>query len=463
MTLSIGIIGAGFSGTLLSTHLIKNSKHPLRIFLFNPRESKIGGLAYSTKMDFQLLNVTAAKMSAYPESPDHFLNWVMQQPEFSNLDRSMVAQAFLPRYLYGKYLVNIWAESMDLARKKGIEVIEVNEQVTSLNEQNGHYTLHTSDGELFEVKICVLATGNELPKTPEPLRPLENDINRYVTDPWRISSLENIEKLHSILIVGNGLTMVDTVIGLHNKGFKGVIHAISPNGFNILPHRHNGLQYKKIMDDVGTQPTLKELVAIVKKHIRIVRNFGLSAEPVIDALRPSVQEIWRQWSEKDRAEFLKRFRHLWGVARHRIPLHIHDRIQQMRIDGSLFIIAGHIEHVDANDNQIGIRYLNRKTRKTENLDVDRIINCTGPNSDLRLTRSELLKQLYQNGIIEQDKLRLGLSVDTPTYRIKRKDGEMNPNFYAIGTHLKGELWESTAVNELRVQAAQLADIILNHG
>lgn len=273
--------------------------------------------------------------------------------------------------------------------------------------------------------------------------------------------MKDADKLQSILIIGNGLTMVDTVLGLRNNGFKGVIHAISPNGFNILPHRHSGLQYKKIIEDLGTRRTLKDVVSVVTKHIRIVRSFGLSAEPVIDAMRPLVQEIWKHWSEEDRAYFLRRFRHLWGVARHRIPLHVHDRIQQMRIDGSLFIIAGNVIEANATNKGVHIQFFNRKTAKQEMLNVDRIINCTGPNSDLRLTRSSLLQSLYQNGIVAQDNLRLGLSVDTQTFQTKRKDGCMNERLFAIGTLLRGELWESTAVNELRDQAAQLAKSILH--
>ena len=34
------------------------------------------------------------------------------------------------------------------------------------------------------------------------------------------------------------------------------------------------------------------------------------------------------------------------------------------------------------------------------------------------------------------------------------------NLFTLGSNLKGELWESTAVNELRQQANAIADIIL---
>jgi hypothetical protein len=40
-------------------------------------------------------------------------------------------------------------------------------------------------------------------------------------------------------------------------------------------------------------------------------------------------------------------------------------------------------------------------------------------------------------------------------------GEENNEIYTIGSTLRGELWESTAINELRIQAKKLSERILN--
>ena len=93
------------------------------------------------------------------------------------------------------------------------------------------------------------------------------------------------------LIIGNGLTMVDTVLGLFEHGFKGVTHSISPNGFNILPHRHTGFKYSLLTDELPLKFTLKDLVSLVNKHVKAVREYGITAEPVIDSLRPYTQQI----------------------------------------------------------------------------------------------------------------------------------------------------------------------------
>jgi uncharacterized NAD(P)/FAD-binding protein YdhS len=43
-----------------------------------------------------------------------------------------------------------------------------------------------------------------------------------------------------------------------------------------------------------------------------------------------------------------------------------------------------------------------------------------------------------------------------TFQMIDKSGDTHTNLYTLGSNLKGELWESTAVPELRGQAESLA-------
>jgi uncharacterized NAD(P)/FAD-binding protein YdhS len=52
---------------------------------------------------------------------------------------------------------------------------------------------------------------------------------------------------------------------------------------------------------------------------------------------------------------------------------------------------------------------------------------------------------------------LGLGIETlPDGRVLAADGTPTPGLYAIGPLLKGVLWETTAIPEIRVQAHALA-------
>src|SRR5690606_16185978 len=160
------------------------------------------------------------------------------------------------------------------------------------------------------------------------------------------------------------------------------IYSISPNGFNILPHRHNGLKYSKLVEELRDDMSIYELVKLINKHIKTVIEYGVSAEPIIDSLRPHTQKIWQSFTDHEKELFMSRLRHLWGVARHRIPLHSHDKIQQLRIDRKLHINSGKIIDINESNESITVQYFDKKENKLKAIIVSRIINCTGPETDL---------------------------------------------------------------------------------
>ena len=64
-----------------------------------------------------------------------------------------------------------------------------------------------------------------------------------------------------------------------------------------------------------------------------------------------------------------------------------------------------------------------------------------------------MKQLLADGVVEPHSNGLGVAVD-PSYRAW---GSAHPQLYVVGTWMTGQLLESTAVPELRVQAATVAE------
>lgn len=453
----IGIIGGGFTGTMTAVQLIDKSTERCEIILINERETLNKGIAYNPYSDKHLLNVIAGKMSAYPDNHDHFLDWVMQKHEFKHKDRTLISNSFLPRQMYGEYLCTIWEEAKKSAESKQIKITVIDSFVVDLDVSDNSVDLLLDNDLKLNIDYCVIATGNHIPSNPK----IENmdfyNSPNYFQNPWKTESVENINKNLPVLIIGNGLTMVDTVLGLLEQGFKGEIYSISPNGFNILPHRHTGLKYLKLVEELRDDMNIYELVNLVNKHIKTVREHGVSAEPIIDSLRPHSQKIWQSFSDKEKKLFMSRLRHLWGVARHRIPLHSHDKIQQLRIDGKLHIISGKIIDINESTESIIVQYFGKKENEIKEINVSRIINCTGPETDLMSIDKSFLKNCLLNGVLAQDKLKLGIRADTKTFKIINSDGTPHSNLFTIGSNLKGELWESTAVNELRKQAEKLAE------
>ena len=114
--LDIAIIGGGFSGTMVAVHLARlaGSRAP-RVVLFEKADRPARGLAYGTRCDQHLLNVPAGLMSALPDQPTHFLEWLRAH------DPSTHHGTFALRRVYGDYL----QELLTAAARSSATVIDV--------------------------------------------------------------------------------------------------------------------------------------------------------------------------------------------------------------------------------------------------------------------------------------------------------------------------------------------------
>ncbi|SDN01248.1 Uncharacterized NAD(P)/FAD-binding protein YdhS [Daejeonella rubra] len=457
--LKIAIIGGGFSGTLLSTHLVRNAAGPMEVILINESDVLNTGIAYDPYSEKFLLNVIASRMSAFPADPDHFLNWVMLRDHFKGKERELIGNSYLPRKLYGEYLKDIWEETLRQAKENQVAVRVINSAVVDISHANDSLDLILNDGKTVQAEYGIIASGNHLPGNPQIKSSFFKESSNYFQNPWDRRSVSDLNSNKPVLIIGNGLTMVDTVMGLLEQGFSGQIISISPNGFNILPHRHNGLAYTKLLEEISSGTSLYQLVKLFNIHKKLVRAYGLSAEPIIDSLRPLTQKIWMNLTIREKRVFMARLRHLWGVARHRIPLNIHDKLQQLRIDGQLHIYSGKISDIVECQGDITAMFFDKKQQREVQIQVSRVINCTGPETDLLKLETNYLKNALLKGVLSQDELKLGINADPNTFELINEKGSIESGLFTIGSNLKGVLWESTAVSEIRVQAVQIANRI----
>lgn len=451
MKQTIAIIGGGFTGTMLAKNLLPSDKYK-KILLFNSGNPLVLGPAYSCSEETAILNVVTGKMSPFPTQPNAFLNWCHER-YYPDLNLDILAGAYVPRKYFGEFLQEIWQETLSEDLEHKIQII--NEKVIGLNQVDKGSVLHTETTS-FSVDKVVLATGNERPGLPSFASSNLLQDARFQQNPWK-TNFSSFDKNLPLLIIGNGLTMVDTVLSLREKGFKNQIYSISPNGFNILPHRNFNFSFPLEIDLSQGNVRLIELVRASNKAIKQLAKVGVTAEPVIDTIRPYVPEIWRNFSETEKKQFMSRLRHLWGVARHRIPFSNYDIILREQINGGLKIYAGSILDAQITDASISLKFLDKKTRSENHLEIGGIVVCTGPETKIVKSENELLKQLLSDGIITQDTLQLGIRTNTLNFKTVNSKNEENQHLFAIGGLLKGEIWESTAVPELRIQIERLAN------
>ena len=104
---TVAIIGGGFCGTLAAVNLARLSSKPLRVVLINSGYPLGRGVAYGTTRPEHRLNVVARNMSAFPDLPSHFVDWLRTRADFADIPLVDLREQFVPRRVYGDYLQDL--------------------------------------------------------------------------------------------------------------------------------------------------------------------------------------------------------------------------------------------------------------------------------------------------------------------------------------------------------------------
>ena len=458
---NIAIIGAGFSGSLVATHLLRLAQPPFALALFERSAPQLGrGVAYSTAVDCHLLNVPAANMSAFPDEPEHFLRWAQQQGN-SLLNPPWVAAvtpaSFLPRRAYGDYLGSV-LEQAQQAAEPGVCLARKIDEVVGIQVDRSGATLRLGHGETLHAQRVVLALGNFHPGDPSVDDPSFYQSPRYYGDPWAPEALTAVAATDSCLLIGAGLTMVDWAIALAQAGYRGKIHAVSRRG--LWPKAHRASEPVPFDIDLEGSPlTVRGLLRQIRRQIQTRAGGNVDWRSVIDSLRPYNPRIWQQLPQPEQRRFLRHVRPYWDCHRHRLAPSVAERIQALTESGQLIRHAGRIQGYRDSGSHVVTTIRERGVNRTKTVLADAVVNCSGSESDYRKLDSPLVCDLLRQGLGCPDPLSLGLNVDLNGALI---DASGNPSDYlfTLGPPQKGVFWETTAVPEIRMQAARLASLLL---
>jgi uncharacterized NAD(P)/FAD-binding protein YdhS len=211
--------------------------------------------------------------------------------------------------------------------------------------------------------------------------------------------------------------------------------------------------------DKSARLTARALVQTLRRRAAEAALQGADWRQVVDGLRGSAAEIWNSLDAIERERFLRHVRPFWEIHRHRMAPHVAERIAQLRSQKILDVTAGALLSATADDDGITVRLSHRGNAATRELRVSWVINCTGPGVHNRHTAHPLLRPLIQSGTLCDDPLGLGIPTDAYGRALDSRR-KPHPNLLVAGTLRKSTLWESTAVPELRQQAATMAQIAL---
>lgn len=149
----------------------------------------------------------------------------------------------------------------------------------------------------------------------------------------------------------------------------------------------------------------------------------------------------------------------WNVARHRMPPEAAMHMDELTGTGQFRLLKGRLQTINT-DRDGRFKILYRTIGVEHCVTADTIINCIGSESKFDQLDSSLVQNLLSSGHIRCDALRLGLDA-TSSGKIIGRDGQTSEVLYTLGTALKGVLWESTAIPEIRIQARDLAQTLIS--
>ena len=426
---------------------------PLRVVLFEKRERFAQGAAYSTTCPQHLLNVPAGMMSALVDEPDHFLSWLQAR------DPEAHRGTFAPRRSTARISKGCCeTPRTPLGRRSNSSAMR-----SSTSSRRGQDRACGSPDATAVACAdqVVLALGNPTPQDPIPGPSRAQGLENYLSNPWEDGALDGLGEEDSVLLIGSGLTAVDLIVGARAKGHKGPMIVVSRHGLLPFPHAQVPPRPHGLAAD-GAARTVRSLLRHVRQEASRYASEGGDWRSIIDSLRPVTQTIWHSFDEGEKTRFVRHLSSRWDVHRHRIAPEVARIVDEARRDGQLTVIAGRVLALDERSDRVAVTLRPRGKSDVATVLAHRVINCTGPSRDIRIGHSPLVTSLMERGFCRPGPLSLGLEV-SEVGALVASNGAPSDRLYALGPLLRGRLWETTAVRELRAQAFDLARHLVDSG
>jgi uncharacterized NAD(P)/FAD-binding protein YdhS len=448
---TIVIVGAGFCGTVLAANLLRRPPSGATEIVLIERGPAMGrGVAYAVREFPYLLNVPAARLSADSRDPLQFLRFA--QRHLPQAD----AEDFLPRSLYGDYLLDLLSQA-EREAPAGTRLQRIFAEVRHISKRDpGAFAVEFANHPPVLADRVILALGNP----PPPLLPWAEQVRdhpAYRHDPWNLPRSLTAE--HSVLIVGNGLTMADTAWALSNDARRApALHTISRRGLVPLPQ--TTFRSSAMRGDgealLARAHSIRQVLSMTRELIREVEDRGGDWREVVTFVRHVAPALWRRLPEAEQRRFVRHLQVHWDIHRHRLPPKLGAALASLRRSGKLQVNAGRIESVTAVGNRLRVSWHRRGCGgPAAALTVDWLINATGPDYVLTRSSDPLLKSLRTAGLVCEDALGLGLR--TAEYgACVDAQGVASEELFYLGPMLRADHWEATAATELRDHAERLA-------
>ena len=442
MSISVCIIGSGYSAAALTLHLVTNGMPADQIAIVGP--SPLGqGQAYGCISDDFRLNVRADLMRLWPDDPDHFATWAAENIT-DDPDSQTAVGHFYRRRDFAIYMAD------QLASCAGISDIQrhdtLAESITHDPDKDcDDWWISLADGTRFAARKIVIASGNPAPEWP--MIPPPDDAPDLVRIPWRGDWPDRIATDARVVIIGGGLTALDALHSLYRRQHDAAITLICPEG--MLPPVQTGW-------DEAT-PLIWPTPLRASGFLRFMRQTVGDADWTqtewqrrFESLRVNISATWQSLPAADQARLMRRVGWLWSLARFRAGPQASGSAQTLIDSGQLKIRRDIVTGLEpAPDGHYLV-----SLGGGEQITADAIVNCSGAGRDT------LMSRLIDDGLIAGHDTAPHRPRITADLTLVRPDGTPHDGLYAVGpvtAHFVGDILGAASISR---QAKTLADRIM---
>src|SRR5919197_6267430 len=233
--MEIGLVGGGASAVCLLDALAEESGLPAgRITVFEPSPNLWRGRAYQPDIDTVRVNAPPWDMSVRAGDDDHFGRWLTSRDLVigpAGYWDTRSGMRFVPRAIYGDYLEQSARAALQVLRRRGWGFDVIRDRVEDATTTSDGILLVTRQGVTRQVDRVVLCFGSGPPADIYSLRGNAG----FVHDPYPFMDwLAGNRPDQDISVIGGGLTAIDVVLALADRGHRGSIQL----GRRRVDHAH---------------------------------------------------------------------------------------------------------------------------------------------------------------------------------------------------------------------------------
>ena len=238
---------------------------------------------------------------------------------------------FLPRALYGDYLQDVLMQSERAApaHTRLRRIVDEVRHITPRGRDKPCSVEFTDRAPVMADRV-ILALGNP----PPPLLPWAVAVRQhkaYLHDPWELP--KTLATGHSVLIVGNGLTMADAALALTQDASRApMVQTISRHGLVSLPQttfRPSALRGDG-QEILARADSIRRVLAMTREMTREVERRGGDWREVVTFIRHLAPALWRRLPRSEQRRCMRHLQAQWDVHRHRLPPQMGTRIAAAR-------------------------------------------------------------------------------------------------------------------------------------